>query len=184
MCPVCREKTVSPVLKDYAVTAQHDGASYEVTIHDEIPTCSRCGEAIITSEISERVSAELRRLAGLLPPERIRAKRESLGLTPGDLAATLRTVTASKRAIGSVFISHSHQDNELVRDLARRLRDAGLKPLVDFADVGSGTDWKKTVRERIRGADAPLRTYAAAPFDKVDDIIGELSERLTPVAND
>jgi putative zinc finger/helix-turn-helix YgiT family protein len=90
ICPNCREQAVSPILRDYAVKADHDGSNYEVTIRDVVPTCSRCGQAIITSDISERVSAELRRLAGLLPPEKIRAKRESLGLTTADLAATLR----------------------------------------------------------------------------------------------
>src|SRR5437762_1371747 len=63
---------------------------------------------------------------------------------------------ATARATGSVFISHSHEDNELVRDLARRLREAGLKPLVEFADLPIGADWKKTVREYIRAADAVL----------------------------
>ena len=60
------------------------------------------------------------------------------------------------RATGSVFISHSHQDNELVRDLVRRLRAAGLKPFVDLADLPVGADWKKTVREQIHAADAML----------------------------
>src|ERR1043165_915924 len=60
------------------------------------------------------------------------------------------------QATGTVFISHSHQDNELVRDLARRLRDAGLEPSADFADVPIAADWKKTVREQIRTADAML----------------------------
>ncbi len=60
------------------------------------------------------------------------------------------------RATGSVFISHSHQDNELVRDLARRLREAGLQPFVDFTELPVGADWKKTVREQIRSADAVL----------------------------
>src|SRR5260370_19901250 len=60
------------------------------------------------------------------------------------------------RATGSVFISHSHQDDELVRDLARRLRDAGLKPFVDFTELPLGANWKKTVREQIRAADAVL----------------------------
>ncbi len=55
-----------------------------------------------------------------------------------------------------VFISHSHQDNELIRDLVRRLQAAGLEPVVDFADPHVGTDWKKTVREQIRTADALL----------------------------
>ncbi|HEY7422972.1 MAG TPA: toll/interleukin-1 receptor domain-containing protein [Gemmataceae bacterium] len=60
------------------------------------------------------------------------------------------------RATGSVFISHSHQDNELVHDLARRLRDAGLQPSVDFTEFPVGADWKKTLREHIRSADAVL----------------------------
>ena len=64
-------------------------------------------------------------------------------------------MTKSRRA-GSIFISHSHQDNELVRDLARRLREAGLQPLVDFTELPVGADWKKTLREQIRSADAVL----------------------------
>jgi hypothetical protein len=39
---------------------------------------------------------------------------------------------------------------------SRRLRDAGLKPLVDFADLPVGMEWKRTVREQIREADAML----------------------------
>ncbi|MBI3467531.1 MAG: toll/interleukin-1 receptor domain-containing protein [Planctomycetes bacterium] len=62
-------------------------------------------------------------------------------------------MTASR---GSVFIIHSHQDNELVRDLARRLCDAGLDPLVDLTDLPVAANWKKTVRKKIRAADAVL----------------------------
>jgi putative zinc finger/helix-turn-helix YgiT family protein len=91
MCPDCREKTVSPVQKDYTVRAEHDGTGYEVTLHDAaVPTCSRCGQAIVTNELSEAISAELRRVAGLLSPEAIRANRESLGLARAELAAALR----------------------------------------------------------------------------------------------
>ena len=60
------------------------------------------------------------------------------------------------RATGKVYISHSHQDNELVRDLARRLEGAGMKPLVDFGELPAGSDRKKTLREQIRDADAML----------------------------
>jgi hypothetical protein len=63
---------------------------------------------------------------------------------------------AASRATGRVFISHSHKDDELVRDLARRLRDAGLKPVVELAQLPAGTEWKRTVREQIRTADALL----------------------------
>ncbi len=78
--------------------------------------------------------------------------------------------TATSRPKATVFISHSHEDNELVRDLARRLRDAGLNPLVDFADLTSGgglrgpvwMDWKKKVPDQIRAADAVLMLVTPA----------------------
>jgi len=62
----------------------------------------------------------------------------------------------TSRATGNVFICHSHQDDELVRDLARRLRDAGLKPSVDLSELPHGANWRRTVREQIRAADAML----------------------------
>lgn len=65
-------------------------------------------------------------------------------------------------ATGSAFISHSHQDNDLVRDLARRLRDAGLQPFVDFTDLPIGADWKKTLRKQMRSADAVLMLITPA----------------------
>jgi hypothetical protein len=60
------------------------------------------------------------------------------------------------RPTPGVFISHSHQDNELVRDLARRLGDAGLRAFVDLTDRPAGADWKRTVRQHIRSSDAVL----------------------------
>ena len=96
ICPDCRTKTVSPVQRDYRTSTEHEGAGYEITIHGvQVPTCSQCGQAIITSELSERVSAELRNAVGLLPADEIRAKRETLGLTPAQLAAALRIAEAT-----------------------------------------------------------------------------------------
>jgi putative zinc finger/helix-turn-helix YgiT family protein len=90
-CPVCREKKVSPVRTNYSLAVEHDGRAYEVTVHDvELPTCSQCGEVIVTHDVSARVSAELRRVAGLLQPEEIRQKREELGLTQKQLASAVR----------------------------------------------------------------------------------------------
>jgi hypothetical protein len=62
----------------------------------------------------------------------------------------------TSQATGCVFISHSGQDNELVRDIARRLRDAGFKPFVDFEGVSAVGERKRILRERLREADAML----------------------------
>ena len=48
-----------------------------------------------------------------------------------------------------VFISHSRQDNELVRDIARRLRAVGFEPFADFGEFASGAEFKKHLRERL-----------------------------------
>jgi TIR domain len=127
--------------------------------------------------------------------------------------------------MSGVFIIHSHndQDRELVRDVVRRLREAGFKTYVDFDHVS----YTKSVRSRIRAADAvvilltpaareadwpmielgfaeglerlivpvsagikprdvpePLRGYRVVPFDRVDDAIAMLSEKLTATAKD
>jgi putative zinc finger/helix-turn-helix YgiT family protein len=96
MCPHCRERTVSPLQRDYTMTAEHDGQSYEITLPNvPVPTCSRCGEVIVTSELAERVTAELRRTAGLLLPQTIQEQREALGLTRSQLAAALRIAEAT-----------------------------------------------------------------------------------------
>jgi hypothetical protein len=57
----------------------------------------------------------------------------------------MSTLSTARR----VFISHSHQDNELVRDIARRLRDAGFETSVDFEHIASGAEFRKHVRERL-----------------------------------
>ena len=69
---------------------------------------------------------------------------------------------AKSRAAGNVYISHSHEDNELVRDLVRRLREAKLQPFVDLTDISVGADWKQKVREQIRSADAVLMLLTPA----------------------
>ncbi len=57
----------------------------------------------------------------------------------------MSTLSTARR----VFISHSHQDNELVRDIARRLHDAGFETSVDFAQIASGAEFRRQVRERL-----------------------------------
>src|SRR5688572_24083166 len=79
MCMECREKTVTPVCCDYALPAVHDGVTHELTLHNvAVPTCARCGSAVITSDISESITAELRRVVGLLPRRRFEPSAKRL----------------------------------------------------------------------------------------------------------
>ena len=55
-----------------------------------------------------------------------------------------------------VFVSHSSKDKELVRDIVRRLREAGFESDVGSEDIRAGSDWKSAVRRRIREAETVL----------------------------
>lgn len=138
-----------------------------------------------------------------------------------------RPAMQASRATGGIFISHSGRDTELVRDIARRLRAAGLKPIVVLDVVSGVTERKKALRERLREADAvlilvtpaalespwlmtelgmaeafdrdiipvtaglkprdfpaPLRSYQAVPFDRLDAAIRELSKKFAGTSDD
>src|SRR5262245_53243814 len=126
----------------------------------------------------------------------------------------------SKEAVHQVYISHSPREQELARDMARRLQAAGMQPLLDLDPRPSGTG-KRALRARVQAADAvlmlvtpaavesggiiwdlglaeglgkvvvpitvgldkgqlpePLQTYDALPYDRLDEAIAGLTERL------
>jgi hypothetical protein len=63
-----------------------------------------------------------------------------------------------------IFISHTSKDRELVREIERRLRAAGLETFfVDVDDIAAGMEWKKVLLEiRLRQADAVLALVTPA----------------------
>ena len=69
------------------------------------------------------------------------------------------------RATRSIFISHSHKDKELVRDIARRLRTAGLEAIIDIDDLPTSEDWKKHLLMRLRNADAVMVLVTPAALE-------------------
>jgi putative zinc finger/helix-turn-helix YgiT family protein len=76
---------------DYPAELEHDGRAYSLTVPDlEILECESCKTRVLTDEAHKKITYALRKEAGLLLPEEIRAKREALGLTQKQLAALLK----------------------------------------------------------------------------------------------
>jgi hypothetical protein len=74
----------------------------------------------------------------------------------------------TQRATRRIFIIHSQEDTELVRDLERRLRAVGLEPFADVDDPAAGGEWRQVLRDQ-------LRAVGLEPFANVDDLaaVGE-----------
>lgn len=62
----------------------------------------------------------------------------------------------------AIFISYSHRDEQYVRDLARRLEDAGLSPWYFTASQTAGVNWPQRLVEVIRQAQAVLVVITSA----------------------
>lgn len=71
------------------------------------------------------------------------------------------------RSAVKVYISSAKQDLELVRDIARRLRSAGLEPITDLTDLPlrAGEDISKRLGEVIRHSDAVIFLLTPASLD-------------------
>lgn len=90
-CPVCNEGTAKLVeRKNY--NAQYNGEPVEVPAV-EVYHCPDCGEDFLNPEQSHALAVavknEVRKKLGLLPPERITAIREKVGLTQAELEELL-----------------------------------------------------------------------------------------------
>jgi hypothetical protein len=86
----------------------------------------------------------------------------------------------------TIFISHSHKDLELARDLARRLKEVGVNAFVDADKVSAGGDISGAVLDALRKADEVLLvlTDNAVASSNVMFEFGAadaLDKRVTPV---
>jgi DNA-binding transcriptional regulator YiaG len=91
-CLCCRERSIAPVtLPSFTADLEHDGRAYAVTVRDlDVLRCGNCGNQIIPDDSFDRLTAELRRQAGLLAPGEIKGNRDRLHLTQKALAGHLR----------------------------------------------------------------------------------------------
>lgn len=53
-----------------------------------------------------------------------------------------------------VFLSHSRRDADLAAGVARELRRLGIEPFHEVESVDPGGDWRQSIKDAIRGADA------------------------------
>jgi putative zinc finger/helix-turn-helix YgiT family protein len=81
---------------DYPAEMEHDGRAYSLTIPAlDVLRCESCGTRVLTDEAHQAIVTALRTAAGLLAPEEIRRRRESLGLTQKQLAACLKVADST-----------------------------------------------------------------------------------------
>jgi len=60
---------------------------------------------------------------------------------------------ASEVGMPNVFLSHSHRDTEIAAGIARELRRLGIE-LFDVDSIAAGQEWRHTITEAVRSADA------------------------------
>jgi hypothetical protein len=49
-----------------------------------------------------------------------------------------------------VFLCHNSQDKQVVREIAQRLKELGIKPWLDREQIRPGTTWQKALGDQIR----------------------------------
>jgi putative zinc finger/helix-turn-helix YgiT family protein len=160
-CGKCGEQAVERDSLPYSTVVQYDGRSYAVDVPDlRVPCCKNCGDMVFDDSANDQVTDALRRLVGLLPPDRIRSNRESLGLTQRDFANLL--------GMGESTVSRWETSSQIQqRSLDRLMRLFFALPEVRDALVGQDrlAELGTQVGERPEPDPAETgRPDAAAPF--------------------
>ena len=60
-----------------------------------------------------------------------------------------------------IFICHASEDKPAVRELCRRLREAGFAPWLDERELLPGQDWDDRIHAALRACDAVLVCLSA-----------------------
>lgn len=61
-----------------------------------------------------------------------------------------------------VFISHSHRDKPIVREIAKRLRQEGIQPWLDEEFIQPGQSWTEGIHRAISNSDALIVVVSRA----------------------
>jgi putative zinc finger/helix-turn-helix YgiT family protein len=177
-CGNCGEQAVERESLPYSTVVQYDGRSYAVDVPElRVPCCKNCGAMVFDDAANDQITDALRRLVGLLPPDRIRSNRESLGLTQRDFANLL--------GVGESTVSRWETGSQIQqRSLDRLMRLFFAFPEVRDALVGQDrlADLGMQVVEKPEPRLAePGRPDAAASFrgdPEHAESLAELASRL------
>jgi TIR domain-containing protein len=88
--------------------------------------------------------------------------RQAAELLLGSRAPAQPATTAPSRA---VFISHSHEDAEFVRELSAKLRLAGMECFLAERDVQLAADWASRIWDAIRACPVVLLVVTPRFFE-------------------
>lgn len=86
----------------------------------------------------------------------------------------------------NVFISSSHKDRDLARDLARRLKDAGVHTTYSELTLSAGSGYEKTFMELLKYADEIIVILSSHSVDNLWMMFeigaaSSLRKKITPV---
>ena len=73
-----------------------------------------------------------------------------------------------------VFLCHASEDKPRVRDLCRRLREAGFDPWLDEERLLPGQNWKLEILKAVQTSDIVLVCLSCTSVDKVGYVQKEL----------
>ena len=62
--------------------------------------------------------------------------------------------------MGHVFVSYSHKDQSIMRDIVDRLRDAGTDVWVDISGIKPGEDWFNVLYDALAASDALILIWS------------------------
>lgn len=82
-------------------------------------------------------------------PAEVRAIESATSYTRTAALRSTEFALKEKRQLYDVFISYSHQDEELALLLAQELRRHGIRPWIDLWETSPGTPWVTAIQEQV-----------------------------------
>jgi DNA-binding CsgD family transcriptional regulator len=77
-----------------------------------------------------------------------------------------------------VFLCHSSNDKEVIRDLYRRLLADGIEPWLDEENILPGQDWHQEITKAIRNVDVVIACFSPRTINKTGYIQKEIKYAL------